>query len=391
MMTDTFVRELSNGQWFVLSMVMTTFCITYATVRPVSIGHYTPNWFDDAIPADTQFALSLAIYMAGSTLRAGYIWVLLHCQNARGSCDYIQNNAWLMLVASALAVIGGLWFIRTLSPPQWRPWSWVGAGLFSLSLPFFYYTTGQWTAFLKPSGIVVSGSHDMGLVTLSVVVACMASYVALDLGERARHTRGFISYVWLIAAAVVMGGGIWSMHFVAMLAFTIPGVNITYDLELTLLSLVLPIVFSAIGLVVVRNDNRTASLVAAGVMIGISIAAMHYTGMAAMRMPFDLSYDALFFAISIMIAIGVSVIAVWVAFSLENTWHKVVASIAQGSAIAGMHYVAMVAAIFHMPIAQHNFPPIGISNVDLAIGVTSATMMIFILALGAAAYDRHRR
>ena len=111
----------------------------------------------------------------------------------------------------------------------------------------------------------------------------VASYTALDLASRARASMGWTRHVWLMAAALAMGGGIWAMHFVGMLAFGMPGMAVTYDARLTLLSLLLPVLATGISfLTVARARPAPMLLLASGLFMGLGIVAMHYVGMAAM-------------------------------------------------------------------------------------------------------------
>src|SRR6202047_1907327 len=139
--------------------------------------------------------------------------------------------------------------------------------------------------------MVVAGTYDPFLVALSILVACFASYTALDLSAHVGAARGFARRVWLVAAAVTMGGGIWSMHFVAMLAFIMP-TPMSYDIGLTTLSLVVAMFVTGGGFYVISRQNGSPlRLVVRGLFIGVGIAAMHYTGMAAMREHLRLSCD----------------------------------------------------------------------------------------------------
>src|SRR5713226_6105800 len=131
--------------------------------------------------------------------------------------------------------------------------------------------------------MVVTGTHDPYLVVLSILIASFASYTALDLGGRVGAARGLARRVWLVAAAITMGGGIWSMHFVAMLAFIMP-IPMSYDIGLTTLSLVVAILVTSGGFYVIsRQSVSPLRLVLSGIFMGLGIAGMHYTGMAAMR------------------------------------------------------------------------------------------------------------
>src|SRR5690242_773185 len=152
--------------------------------------------------------------------------------------------------------------------------------------------------------IMLSGTYDPILVALSVAVAIMASYAALDLGGRVLASSGWKQMAWLAMAAIAMGGGIWSMHFIAMLAFVLP-VPVDYEFGLTSLSLITAIVATGAGFYVVSiNPAQRARLLAGGGLIGAGIVGMHYTGMSAMLMQCSLSYDLLWLAASIVIAVG---------------------------------------------------------------------------------------
>src|SRR6266481_5290722 len=202
--------------------------------------------------------------------------------------------------------------------------------------------------------MVVTGTHDPYLVALSVLVASFASYTALDLSGRIAAARGFARSVWLVAAAITMGGGIWSMHFVAMLAFIMP-IPMSYDIGLTTLSLVVAMFVTGVGFYVIsRQSESPLRLVPSGIFMGLGIAAMHYTGMAAMQGHVELSYDPLFVALSLVIAIGASTVALWLAFRTTGLGQKLVAAVVMGAAISGMHYTGMRAAILaiHSPVHQ---------------------------------------
>ena len=239
--------------------------------------------------------------------------------------------------------------------------------------------------------MIATGTHDPYLVALSVLVAFLASYTALDLGGRVGTARGLARRVWLVAAAITMGGGIWSMHFVAMLAFKMP-IPMSYDIGLTILSLVMAIVVTSGGFYVIsRHKASPPHLVLSGVFMGLGIVAMHYTGMAAMRGQAELSYDRLFVALSVVIAIGASTAALWLAFRTTGPGQHLVAAVVMGVAISGMHYTAMRAAIFtaHGPV--HEAPGnAGLDQTSLALVVTGITFVILAFALIASLSEQRR-
>ena len=230
--------------------------------------------------------------------------------------------------------------------------------------------------------MVVTGTYNPHLVALSILVAAFASYTALDLGGRVAATRGVAPRVWLVAAAIAMGGGIWSMHFIAMLAFNIP-IPMSYDIGLTTLSLVVAIFVTGAGFYFInRQSVPPLSLVFSGIFMGLGIAAMHYIGMAAMREHAEISYDFLFVALSLVIAIGASTAALWLAFRTTDLGQKLVAAVVMGVAISGMHYSAMRGTTFavHGPVrAAQGYASLDQTN--LALVVAGITFVILAFAL----------
>ena len=240
--------------------------------------------------------------------------------------------------------------------------------------------------------MVVTGTYNPYLVALSILVACVASYTALDLSGHVAPARGFARRVWLVAAALTMGGGIWSMHFIAMLAFVMP-IPMSYDIGLTIFSLVVAIFVTGIGFYVIRRQSASSlRLVLSGIFMGLGIAGMHYTGMAAMRGNVELSYDPLFFALSLVIAIGASTVALWVAFRTTDLGQKLVAAVVMGLAISGMHYTGMRAAIFYCPSPGSNGAQIyaSVDQTNLALAVAGITFLILAFASVASLLERKR-
>src|SRR3954471_22769484 len=130
----------------------------------------------------------------------------------------------------------------------------------------------------------MAGTYELQLVLLSIVVASIASYTALDLAGRVSSARGLAAWFWLVGGAFSMGTGIWSMHFIGMLAFHLP-IAVAYNLPLTLLSMLIAIGASGLALYVVKRPAMTGSNIVIGAtLMGVGISSMHYTGMAAMQM-----------------------------------------------------------------------------------------------------------
>jgi diguanylate cyclase (GGDEF)-like protein len=198
---------------------------------------------------------------------------------------------------------------------------------------------------------LLTGSYNAWLVAASLLVAVLASYTALDMAGRVSATQGRASRWWLAGGSVAMGIGVWSMHFLGMLAFSLP-IRIGYDPAITLFSLSIAIVSSTFALwTVCQAELSIVRLGSGALLMGSGVAAMHYTGMAAMQMKPEIQYDPLLFALSVLIAISASGAALWIAFRLRrHSSHsrllRAVAAVAMGLAIAGMHYTGMAAARF---------------------------------------------
>lgn len=197
----------------------------------------------------------------------------------------------------------------------------------------------------------MSGTYNDILVLLSLLVAILASYTALDMAGRVAATKGVASRWWLIGGSLAMGLGIWSMHFVGMLAFDLP-IPLGYDLAITLYSMIAAIGASVFALWLVSRPKLPVSrLMLGAILMGLGIAMMHYLGTAALQMQPGIEYDPTWFVLSILIAIAASGTALWIAFRLragargQYRW-RFVAAVIMGLAIVGMHYTGMAAARF---------------------------------------------
>src|SRR5580658_10761845 len=163
----------------------------------------------------------------------------------------------------------------------------------------------------SPETIGITGTYDYRLVTLSVLLAMGASYAALDLAGRVTATRRWTRWFWLVGGAAAMGMGIWAMHYIGMLAFTMQ-MPVWYDLPIVGLSLLAAILASAIALFIVsRKTMGVWQEIVGSLAMGSGIAAMHYIGMAAMRVPAMMEYNWGIVALSILLAVGISFVAIF--------------------------------------------------------------------------------
>ncbi|HEV2345022.1 MAG TPA: MHYT domain-containing protein [Actinocrinis sp.] len=178
---------------------------------------------------------------------------------------------------------------------------------------------------------------------LSYVMACVGAALGLRCTARALAATGRVKRAWLLAAAVSIGAGIWTMHFIAMLGFAVTGTEIRYSVWLTLLSLLVPIVLTWAGLLVVGyGQSRALSLSLGGAITGFGVVVMHYTGMAAIRLNGSIGYDAATVALSVLIAVAVA--ALWAGLTVRGPAAALGASLVMGVAVSAMHCTGMRAA-----------------------------------------------
>jgi NO-binding membrane sensor protein with MHYT domain len=227
--------------------------------------------------------------------------------------------------------------------------------------------------------------HDPSLVVLSYVIAVGGSYAALEMVDRWRNAQGAKTLYWQLASAATLGGSIWSMHFVAMLALRI-GLPITYASGMTLLSLLIAIGIVSLGLQIVRAKTSWVRICLAGVMVGLGVAAMHYVGMSALRFPGSLAYTPSLWGLSLLVGIAAAVTALWLSLNLRETRHRAVGALVMGAAICGMHYTGMASTVFQVdPLAQ--VAP-GLASGPLAAAVAVTTLALILCALIFVAADR---
>jgi two-component system sensor histidine kinase/response regulator len=232
----------------------------------------------------------------------------------------------------------------------------------------------------------LAGVYDYRLVTVSVLIAVLAAYAALDLAGRVTASRGLARSLWLVGGAFALGLGIWSMHYIGMEALLLP-VRVLYDWPTVFLSMVAAVAASGLALFVVSRNTMSIVTAAVGsVFMGTGIAAMHYVGMEAMRLPAMCHYDPRIVALSVVLAIVISFVALLLTFSLREqaasfSWRKSICAIVMGLAIPVMHYVGMAAVTFtSMPLDQDSLKhAINISSLGLdGIGFVTAFVLMFV-------------
>lgn len=188
--------------------------------------------------------------------------------------------------------------------------------------------------------------YDPALIALSLAVAIIGSYAGLHMVERMVLLSGAVRKSILAASALAIGVSIWSMHFIGMLALQLP-VSIDYDILTTLISALVSILMTGVGLALVSYGRVTAvKLAAAGIAMGGGISTMHYVGMSAVRANCAIAYTPWLVIASVLIGVGASTLALYLASRDKKRWQVICAAVVMGLAMAGMHYVAMGAATF---------------------------------------------
>jgi NO-binding membrane sensor protein with MHYT domain len=190
-------------------------------------------------------------------------------------------------------------------------------------------------------------NFSYGLLTpgLAYVMSCLGAFIGLRCTTRARACAGAERARWLVLGGTSIGStGIWVMHFIAMLGFTIPGESIDYNVPVTILSLLVAVAIVCAGLLIAGfGASPYRSLLLGGLITGLGVACMHYLGMAAMRMPGKVTYDPLLFILSAAIAVVAATAALWAALRLRGVLVTLAASLIMGIAVSGMHYTGMAA------------------------------------------------
>jgi NO-binding membrane sensor protein with MHYT domain len=236
-------------------------------------------------------------------------------------------------------------------------------------------------------------SYSLWLVALSVAVAITVSYTALRLAGRVAGAERGAGRLWLLGGAASMGIGIWSMHFIGMLAFSVP-IQLRYNVLTTLASLVIAMLTSGFALSISsRSDLSLRRLAAGSILMGAGICAMHYTGMAAIQIMPVIRYSPLLVAASIAIAVSASFVALWLFFRLRRGQSalmrlaRAAAAVVMGLAIAGMHYTAMAAAM--LAPGSYCYGGAALDNNWLAVMIGMIALGVLAITLVTTVYDAH--
>ena len=225
------------------------------------------------------------------------------------------------------------------------------------------------------------GTFDWTLVAISYAVSVLGAFIGLCLAGMMTDLRSGMNRSLLVGSAIAFGGGaIWSMHFIGMLAYQVPLI-ISYDATLTAGSMLAAIVMTGVAVSMVGSQPKLklGRLIAAGTLMGLGVACMHYLGMLAMHMEAEMHHNPLMVVASVVIAIIVSMVGLWIAFTVRRVWQRFMSAFIIGAAVCGMHYSAMFGVSFTAPVKQilKQIPNIWTSGVDL-IAYTSGTVVLIL-------------
>jgi NO-binding membrane sensor protein with MHYT domain len=234
------------------------------------------------------------------------------------------------------------------------------------------------------SPMVTVHNFSYGLLTpvLAYAMSCLGCFLGLRCTTRAREVQGSARVRWLLLAAVSLGvPGIWGMHFVAMLGFTIPGQAIRYSVPVTILSMVIAVVVVSVGLLIVGfGGEGLRPLLTGGLIVGLGVSFMHYIGMTAMRMPDAMRYNNGLVTLSVIIGIVTGTVALLAALRLDTVWSAFAACLIMGVAVSGMHYTGMAALHVYPPApgmaGMQGGATTGSFLVPLMFGITILTMVV---------------
>ena len=243
---------------------------------------------------------------------------------------------------------------------------------------------------LPADNLLIEVTYNPWLVCLSVLIAIFASFMALQMISHVDKSRKSTRRNPILATgSVALGGGVWSMHFIGMLAFSIC-TQVSYGWLITALSMIPSVAASWVALSIITRDNvGPLNLIVGGVLVGAGIGTMHYAGMAAMEMAPMLRYDPYFFALSIVVAVTLATIALWVRFALLASFQhtlsprkiNLLAACVMGLAISGMHYTGMAAARFVRPPGLEISTQTSDISLLLALAVSGITIVIISLVV----------
>jgi len=248
------------------------------------------------------------------------------------------------------------------------------------------------------NNLFMHSNYNPWLVILSIAIAILASFMGFQIAHQAQYAAPFRKKISLFIGSLALGGGVWSMHFIGMLALEMHA-HVSYNIQITIISVLPSILASWVALhLMARKTIKKQQLIWGGILIGTGIGSMHYIGMAAMEMAPMLRYNLPIFIASIIVAVGLAILALWISFGLKATRinglclnGKIgISSAVMGAAVSSMHYIGMAAARFVLPPEIELSQQTGEISTILALAITSITLIVIFVVLGANLIFRYK-
>ena len=245
------------------------------------------------------------------------------------------------------------------------------------------------------TGTALPVTYDFRLVALSIAIAVFGSYIALDLAEQVLIAQGWSRKLWLWGGAIALGISIWAMHFIAMLAYSLP-IPIAYDFAIVVIAMAVSIAGSGAGLFVVSRQQPlgTIPLLSGALFVGLGIVGLHLTAMESLRVAALSFYNPAQMAMSVAVAVGGAGIALWIAFRprddslIKEIGRRLGSVLLMSTAIVGMHYTAMAAVDFKQSSQVTLNEPVAFNNSRLAVCMGVGTLVILVLTLVASFFGQ---
>jgi NO-binding membrane sensor protein with MHYT domain len=236
-------------------------------------------------------------------------------------------------------------------------------------------------------------NYSVSLVAISYVMSVIGSLMALIIVRAVlQRSSGNINGLVALAALCLGGVGIWSMHFIGMLALDMNDMPMNFNWGLTALSFVVGVAGVYVGLLAMcRGKMKVIKLILAGFLVGSGVVAMHYTGMLAMQMQADIQWDQTIIAISVVIAVAAAIVALWLAVNVKQMWEIIISALVMGVAVCGMHYTGMAAASFVPNPALPYVEPMERSIAFFTATIATIDIVIVVLTMIVAMLEANKR
>ena len=236
-------------------------------------------------------------------------------------------------------------------------------------------------------------NYSVALVAISYVMSVIGSLMALITVRAAlQRSSGNINGLLALAAVCLGGVGIWSMHFIGMLALEMNDMPMNFNWGLTALSFVAGVAGVYVGLITMSSgEMKVLKLIIAGLLVGTGVVAMHYTGMLAMQMQADIQWNWTIIAVSAVIAVVASIVALWLAVNVKKMWQMIVSALVMGVAVCGMHYTGMAAASFVPNSALQYVEPMTASIAFFTVTIATIDVVIVLVTMVVAMLEANKR